>query len=273
MANADAISFGQHFWQEDILSAMVGRDRNGFANVIAFRLIFATSRVEWLSGEYDALSKCGSEVRTKAGFIGEVQRWLCKSCGCKYTRSTRHGMGDGSDVGRCSSISRAWAFARSGGFWVFQMSPFSNGSGLFGEEVERMRRPGPPPKIAMIDEMWHFVHAKNECWLWISMCYLTRCILGVHVGGRSADDLKSFLKSFPQAQGRITFTDDLAAYAPCCRKAHISPARCTRNGSKASTPTSVIISPDSAAKHDAPPNARAWPTSPRCSSCRRITSI
>lgn len=45
------------------------------------------------------------------------------------------------------------------------------------------------------------------------MCYLTRCILGVHVGGRSADDLKSFLKSFPQAQGRITFTDDLAAYA------------------------------------------------------------
>ncbi|MCB9942612.1 MAG: IS1 family transposase [Geminicoccaceae bacterium] len=45
------------------------------------------------------------------------------------------------------------------------------------------------------------------------MCYLTRCILGVHVGGRSADDLKGFLKSFPQAQGRITFTDDLAAYA------------------------------------------------------------
>ena len=36
--------------------------------------------------------KCGSEVRTKAGFIGEAQRWLCKGCGCKYTRSTPRGM-------------------------------------------------------------------------------------------------------------------------------------------------------------------------------------
>ncbi|MFV0386071.1 MAG: hypothetical protein ACK5L9_19080, partial [Paracoccus sp. (in: a-proteobacteria)] len=31
----------------------------------------------------------------------------------------------------------------------------------FGEEVERARKPGPPPKIAMIDEMQHFIHAKK----------------------------------------------------------------------------------------------------------------
>lgn len=35
--------------------------------------------------------KCGSEDRRKAGFIRERQRWLCKGCGCKYTRSTLPG--------------------------------------------------------------------------------------------------------------------------------------------------------------------------------------
>ena len=31
----------------------------------------------------------------------------------------------------------------------------------FGEEVERVRKPGPPPRMVMIDEMWHFIHAKK----------------------------------------------------------------------------------------------------------------
>ena len=31
----------------------------------------------------------------------------------------------------------------------------------FGEEAERLRSPEPPPRMAMIDEMWHFIHAKK----------------------------------------------------------------------------------------------------------------
>lgn len=54
---------------------------------------------------------------------------------------------------------------------------------------------------------------KNTCWLWISLCYLTNRILGVHLGGRRADDLKDFLGAFPEAKGKITFTDDLPSYA------------------------------------------------------------
>ena len=37
--------------------------------------------------------------------------------------------------------------------------------------------------------------------------------MGVHIGGRGAQDLRDFLATFPEARGRLTFTDDLAAYA------------------------------------------------------------
>jgi transposase-like protein len=36
--------------------------------------------------------KCGSLDKVKAGFIGEKQRYQCKNCACKYTRSTPKGL-------------------------------------------------------------------------------------------------------------------------------------------------------------------------------------
>ena len=36
--------------------------------------------------------KCGSSDKAKAGFIGETQRYQCKNCSCKYTRSTPKGL-------------------------------------------------------------------------------------------------------------------------------------------------------------------------------------
>ena len=105
--------------------------------------------------------KCGSSDRRKAGFIGEAQRWLCKGCGCKFTRSTPpgkpmamkrlalqlclEGMGFGA-IGRVLGVSNVAVLK-----WIR----------AFGEEVERARKSGPAPKIATIDEVWHFVHAKK----------------------------------------------------------------------------------------------------------------
>ena len=36
--------------------------------------------------------KCGSSDKAKAGFIREKQRYQCKNCSCKYTRSTPKGL-------------------------------------------------------------------------------------------------------------------------------------------------------------------------------------
>jgi transposase-like protein len=38
--------------------------------------------------------KCDSSERVKAGFVKELQRWQCKHCGCKYTRSEPKGLGN-----------------------------------------------------------------------------------------------------------------------------------------------------------------------------------
>lgn len=38
--------------------------------------------------------KCGSSERAKAGFVGSVQRWQCKKCPCKYTRTEPRGLGE-----------------------------------------------------------------------------------------------------------------------------------------------------------------------------------
>ena len=38
--------------------------------------------------------KCGSFERAKAGFVGKLQRWQCKQCPCKYTKSQPKGLGE-----------------------------------------------------------------------------------------------------------------------------------------------------------------------------------
>ena len=34
--------------------------------------------------------KCSSEKKVKNGFVKGKQRYLCKECGCNYTKSNRH---------------------------------------------------------------------------------------------------------------------------------------------------------------------------------------
>lgn len=89
--------------------------------------------------------KCGSEDRHKAGFVREVQRWRCRSCGCKSTRSTAwekpvemrrealrfylEGMGFRA-IGRALGVSNVTVLK-----WIR----------AFGEEAQRDRKPEDPP--------------------------------------------------------------------------------------------------------------------------------
>ena len=105
--------------------------------------------------------KCGSEDRHKAGFIGEAHRWLCRSCGCKFTRST--------PLGKLPEMRRQALelYLEGMGFWAIGRAlGVSNVTVLnwiraFGEKTERDRQSEPPPRIAMIDEVWRFVRAKT----------------------------------------------------------------------------------------------------------------
>lgn len=43
---------------------------------------------------FDGCPRCKSTERVKSGMAHGMQRWLCKSCGCNYTKSTPRGYQD-----------------------------------------------------------------------------------------------------------------------------------------------------------------------------------
>lgn len=106
--------------------------------------------------------KCGSEERHKAGFIGENQRWRCKGCGCKYTRSSPRGAPASLKRQALHLYLEGMGFRAIGRILQVSNVAVLKWIRAFGEEVERARKPGPPPKMAMIDEVWHFIHEKKD---------------------------------------------------------------------------------------------------------------
>ena len=91
--------------------------------------------------------KCGSDDKRKAGFIGEKQRWLCKECGCKYTRSTSHGKPMEMKRQALHLYLEGLGFRAIG-----RLLGVSNVAVLkwirgFGEDVERTRKPGRLQKL------------------------------------------------------------------------------------------------------------------------------
>ena len=105
--------------------------------------------------------KCGSEDRHKAGFIGEAQCWLCRSCGCKFTRSTPPGKPPEMRRQALELYLEGMGFRAIGRVLGVSNVTVLNWIRAFGEKAERERQPEPPPRIAMIDEVWHFVRAKK----------------------------------------------------------------------------------------------------------------
>ncbi len=151
--------------------------------------------------------KCSSSERSKAGFVGEVQRWLCKSCGCKV--HPQH------TAGEARRGEAPGAAALSGGDGA---SGHRAGSGPVERRGSQMdpgawRGGGADAQASAAAAHGHdrrglAFHSgeNNQCWLWISLCHLTGRILGVHLGGRGAEDLKAFLAAYPEARGQIAFT-------------------------------------------------------------------
>ena len=102
--------------------------------------------------------KCGSDDRRKAGFVKEKQRWLCKGCGCKYTRSTPRGKPPELKQRALQLYLEGMGFRAIGRILDVSNVAVLKWIRAFGEKAERNLSPAPTSKIAMIDEVWHFVH-------------------------------------------------------------------------------------------------------------------
>lgn len=108
-----------------------------------------------------ACPKCGGEPRTKAGFVGDKRRWRCKTCGCKYTRGTPPGLPMAIKRLALQLYLEGLGFRAIGRVLGASNVAVLKWICAFGEAAERCRKPGPAPKIAMIDEAWHFIQAKK----------------------------------------------------------------------------------------------------------------
>jgi len=201
--------------------------------------------------------------------------------GCKYTRSTPRGISVEIKRQALQLYLEGLGFRAIGRLLGVSNVAVLNGSGCLARKSSApcsgrpQTRPATPHGHAGRDVALH-PRQKNKCWLWISLCYLTGRILGVHVGGRGAEDLRNFLAAFPEAKGQITFTDDLAAYAAGLPEdAHFVGKMLTRK--LESLNANVRHHPRGVRSHasldepDAPQNARAWHTSPRF--CSWISTI
>jgi len=79
----------------------------------------------------------------------------------------------------------------------------------------------PPDSLGLIierleaDELWSFVgKKKNQVWIWLAMDALTRQVVAIHAGGRSAEDAKAFWAEVPEPyrSGCDVYTDEWEAY-------------------------------------------------------------
>lgn len=106
--------------------------------------------------------KCGSEEKVKNGKRGEKQRYLCKGCGCNYTKSSsyhysleerRRAINMYMDGNGFRAIERQLGIPHVTVMrWVRSL----------GEKIQRLKDSGPKKVSVMeLDEMWHYIGKKK----------------------------------------------------------------------------------------------------------------
>jgi insertion element IS1 protein InsB len=79
----------------------------------------------------------------------------------------------------------------------------------------------PPDSFGVIlvrleaDELWSFVgKKKHQVWIWLALDAMTRQVVAIHAGGRSAEDAKAFWAEVPEPyrSGCDVYTDEWEAY-------------------------------------------------------------
>jgi hypothetical protein len=51
--------------------------------------------------------------------------------------------------------------------------------------------PKPDDRVLELDELWSFVHDKNQCWIWIALCAVTKQVVAVVAGDQSTQTCRA----------------------------------------------------------------------------------
>ena len=61
-----------------------------------------------------------------------------------------------------------------------------------------LRPPPPNQRQLELDELWSFVqNKKNHCWVWIALCAITKQVVAVIAGDRSAKTCRALWRNIP----------------------------------------------------------------------------
>ena len=106
--------------------------------------------------------KCLSTSKVKCGFVKELQRYKCQSCGCQYTRSTRRGRPTEQKLLAVTlyvhglslnAIAKLFGVSTPGVLdWVRRFAK---------EHYEKLEPQGNSVVLEM-DEMWHYLEKKQK---------------------------------------------------------------------------------------------------------------
>lgn len=75
--------------------------------------------------------------------------------------------------------------------------------------------PAPKDRVLELDELWSFVYnKKNQCWVWIALCAVTKQVVAFVTGDRSQDSCRRLWRAVPWRYKRaVCYSDFWEAYS------------------------------------------------------------
>jgi insertion element IS1 protein InsB len=75
--------------------------------------------------------------------------------------------------------------------------------------------PKPEDRVLELDELWSFVHdKKNQCWIWIALCAVTKQVVAFVAGDRSTQTCRALWREIPWRYKRAKcYSDFWEAYS------------------------------------------------------------
>ena len=101
--------------------------------------------------------KCQSAHRVKAGFVQGVQRFLCRTCGCQYTRSEPKGMPLAVKLLAVTLYVHGLSMNAIGKLLQVSTPAVLKWIRTFAETHCAKPQPTASAAVIELDEMWHFL--------------------------------------------------------------------------------------------------------------------
>ena len=115
--------------------------------------------------------KCQSKTKVKCGFVKEVQRYKCKSCGCQYTRLTRRGRPLEQKLLAVTLYVHGLSLSAIAKLFNVSTPGILDWVRRFAREHYEKLEPQGSSVVLEMDEMWHYLGKKRKnsgsgkCWI------------------------------------------------------------------------------------------------------------